>query len=652
MGNYQQANRLLSLSSPLGPDVLLLTAFTGREEMSRPFSYQLDLLSEKDDIAAADLIGKEVAWTVQSGGGSPRVFHGVVNQFRAGGRTIQKLRSYRVEVVPWLWFLTQTCDCRIFQNRSVQDILQQVFTEMGFSNYEFSLRSPLAKLDYCVQYRESDFHFISRLLESSGIFYYFRHESDKHTLVLSDQRAAYKDCAENEIDCMPGVSSARQITCWEHQYSFRPGKWSQSDYNFETPATNLLTGTSTVVNLPGNDKYEKYDFPGRYLKKPDGDSATKLRMEEEETTYDVVTGAGTCPSLTPGGKFTLRWHESPSERGKSYVLTGVCHAAEDQSYTAGSGGEQLYSNTFTCVPDSVTFRPARVTPRPVVRGPQTAVVVGKEGEEVYVDKYGRVKVHFFWDRQGKKDENSSCWVRVAESCAGKSWGTLFLPRVGQEVVVDFLDGDPDRPIVTGRVYNAEQPPPYELPKHQTRSTVKTRSSKEGAATNFNELRFEDRKGSEQVFLHAERDMDRRVKIDSREFVGRDSHLVVKGNRMEAVEKDYQTQVKGERREKIDKDLSQQVGGKRQDKVGGNYALDAGQEIHLKAGASLVLEAGAELTLKAGSNFIHIGPEGVAITGQIVLINSGGSAGSGSGCSPRSPTEPDVADDGTKGGKLN
>src|SRR6516225_6109437 len=238
MGNYQQANRLLSVSSPLGPDVLLLTAFTGREELSRPFSYQLDPLSEKDDIAAADLIGKEVAWTVQPGGGSPRFFHGVVTRFSAGGRTIQKLRSYPVEVVPWLWFLTQTSDCRIFQNRSVQDILQQIFTEMGFSNYEFSLRSPLAKLDYCVRYRETDFHFISRLLESSGIFFYFRHKNDKHTLVLSDQRAAYKDCAEKEIDFVPAASSARQITCWEHQYSFRPGKWSQSDYNFETPATN------------------------------------------------------------------------------------------------------------------------------------------------------------------------------------------------------------------------------------------------------------------------------------------------------------------------------------------------------------------------------------------------------------------------------
>jgi type VI secretion system secreted protein VgrG len=302
----------------------------------------------------------------------------------------------------------------------------------------------------------------------------------------------------------------------------------QADYNFETPATNLLTGATTVVKLPANDKYEMYDYPGGYGKKADGDAATKLRMEGEETSFDVVSGAGTCTSFTPGGKFTLKSHDSPSERGKCYVVTKISHSAEDRSYTAGAGSGLCYSNTFACIPDAVTFRPARNTPRPIVQGPQTAVVVGKEGEEVNVDKYGRVKVQFYWDRQGKKDENSSCWVRVAEGWAGKSWGTMFLPRIGQEVVVDFLDGDPDRPIVTGRAYNAERMPPYELPKNQTRSTIKSRSCKDGGAAHFNELRFEDRKGSEQVFLHAERDMDRRVKNDSREFVGGAGHLVVKG----------------------------------------------------------------------------------------------------------------------------
>ena len=286
-----------------------------------------------------------------------------------------------------------------------------------------------------------------------------------------------------------------------------------------------------------------------------------------------------------------------------------------------------------------------------MQGPQTAVVVGPSGEEIYVDKYGRVKVQFFWDREGKKDENSSCWIRVAENWAGKNWGVIFNPRIGQEVVVDFLEGDPDRPLITGRVYNADQMPPYELPENQTQSTIKTRSSK-GGADNFNELRFEDKKGTEQVFLHAEKDMDWRVKGDAREFVGKDRHLVVKGNQSESVEKDLHLQIKGEQREKIGKDLSLDVGGKRQDKVGGNYALDAAQEVHIKAGTNVILEAGAQLTIKAGSNFIHIGPDGVAIKGTMVMINSGGAAGSGGGSSPQAPKDPDVADDGTKGGKLN
>jgi type VI secretion system secreted protein VgrG len=398
--------------------------------------------------------------------------------------------------------------------------------------------------------------------------------------------------------------------------------------------------------------YEQYEYPGVYGQKGDGGELTKVRMEEEEVAYDTVAGSGTCPTFVPGGKFTLKSHPCSQEEDKDYVLTAVEHVARDESYTNGTPTDRGYQNTFTCIPAGVVFRPTRRTPRPAVQGLQTAVVVGPQGEEIYTDKYGRVKVQFFWDRLGKNDENSSCWIRVAQNWAGKNWGALFNPRVGQEVVVAFLDGNPDRPLITGRVYNAEQMPPYELPKNQTQSTLKSRSSTGGGAANFNELRFEDKKGSEQVFLHAEKDLDCRVKNDAREFVGNDCHQVVKGNHTECVEKDQHTRVKGERREKVDLDLSQQVGGKRQDKVGGNYALDGGQEIHVKAGTNLILEAGAEITLKAGSNFIHFGPDGLAINGMKVLINSGGSPGSGGGSSPQAPKDPDVADDGTKVGKLN
>ena len=283
----------------------------------------------------------------------------------------------------------------------------------------------------------------------------------------------------------------------------------------------------------------------------------------------------------------------------------------------------------------------RVTPKPVVQGAQTAIVVGPKGEEIWTDKYGRVKVQFHWDREGKRNEQSSCWIRVAQTWAGKRWGTMFMPRIGQEVIVDFLEGDPDQPIITGRVYNADAMPPYELPREQTKSTIKSNSSKGGGG--FNELRFEDAKDKEQVFVHAERDMDVRVKNDSREWIGQDRHLIVKQDQIEQVEGDKHLTVKGDHNEKVNGTISVQAGMDMQEKVGMKHALDAGMEIHLKAGMNVVLEAGMSITLKAGGGFIVVGPAGVTISGVPILLNSGGAAGSGSGAAPESPTEPQEAD---------
>jgi type VI secretion system secreted protein VgrG len=672
MAGFTQEKRQIAVTTPLGKDVLLLTAFTGEEELSRLFRFDLDMLSSNPGIAAKDIVGKSVTVSVHPPGGTVRYFNGLVSRFSAGSLQFRSLRQYRAEVVPWLWFLARTADCRIFQNKTAPDIVEQIFKDLGFSAYELNLKATYVKREYCVQYRETDFNFVSRLLEQEGIFYWFRHENGKHTLVLADQASAYKDCLEKDVEYSPGSFVPNHVSEWEHRYEFRPGKWAQTDYNFETPSTSLMTNTNTVVKLPGNDRYEVYDYPGEYLKKGDGEAATKVRMQGDEVPFDVVAGAGTCSTFTPGGKFTLKKHDCASEAGKGYVITSIRHEANEASYQTGEAPVFTYRNSFTCVPDAVTFRPARTTPEPVVQGPQTAVVVGPSGEEIYTDKYGRVKVQFFWDREGKKNENSSCWIRVAQGWAGKNWGIVFHPRVGQEVVVSFLEGDPDRPLITGRVYNADQMPPYELPKNQTQSTIKSRSSKGGGTTNFNELRFEDKKGNEQVFLHAEKDMDWRVKNDSREFVvndrhqvikgdhrgsvEKDCHLTVKGNRVEAVKQDHSVHVTGNRMEKIDQNASHQVGMKRQEKVGTNYALDAGMEVHIKGGMKVVIEAGMQLSLKAGANFIDIGPEGVAISGTpMVMINSGGSAGSGSGSSPQDPKDakdPDVADDGTKVGKLN
>ncbi|MBV9123627.1 MAG: type VI secretion system tip protein VgrG [Planctomycetes bacterium] len=411
-------------------------------------------------------------------------------------------------MVPKLWFLTRSTNCKIYQNKSVADILQSVLSDFGITDLQNNLTGTYNPLEYCVQYRETAFQFLSRLMEQAGIFYFFLHDNGKHTLVLGDATSAYQKLVESTVSYSGGSLAANHIGTWEHQFQYRSGKWAKTDYNFETPSTSLLSSTDTVLGLTGISSYELFDYPGGFLTKSDGTAEVKLRMEEEETPYDQAVGASACCTFSPGGKFTLQGHDSDAEN-QEYLVTVIEHTATDPTYLPG-GGSATYANAFTCIPSSVVYRPARLTPRPVVQGPQPAVVVGQSGEEIYTDKYGRIKVQFFWDRLGTNDENSSCWMRVTEEWAGKNWGQIFTPRIGQEVIVSFLEGDPDRPIITGRVYNADQMPPYTLPDNMTQSGLLTRSTKEGATDTFNELRFEDKKDSEEVYFHAQKDFTRIV----------------------------------------------------------------------------------------------------------------------------------------------
>ncbi len=644
MSSYTQTNRLLSATTPLGPDVLLLTAFAGEERLSRLFHYQLDFLSEKESISAKDIVGKPIGWSVHhavSGADVRRPFHGVVARFSAGPLKFRGLRSYRAEVVPWLWFLTRTADCRIFQNKSTPDIVKAVFDGLGFSDYQLQLQRSYTPREYCVQYRETAFAFVSRLLEQEGIFYFFRHEQGKHTLVLADHKGAYFQTGRGPVLYAEGTPAKNHVHGWERQYAFRSGKWAYTDYNFETPAANLLAATKTVVDLPDAPKYEIFDYPGLYLKKDAGDKVVSVRMEEEEAAYDTASGAGDLVGFTPGGKFTLDGHPAESEN-QDYVLIAVRHEAVDSSIQGN--GESHYGNTFTALPASAVFRPARETPWPAVQGPQTAVVVGPSGEEIYVDKHGRVKVHFFWDRAGKMDENASCWIRVAQNWAGKNWGLVFHPRIGQEVVVDFLEGDPDRPLITGRVYNAVQTPPYDLPANQTQSGVKTRSSKGGGADDFNELCFEDKKGSEDIVFHAQKDFHRLVENDDDLQVQHDQTIEIKNNRTETVKKGDEnvTIEKGKRTVtvKTGDDLHEVKQGNR------TVTVDTGNDAHnIKQGNrsveismgndSLTLKMGNQTTklnlgsssteamqsieLKVGQSSVKIDQTGVTIKGMMVSV---------------------------------
>jgi type VI secretion system secreted protein VgrG len=601
MAFLNEATRLLSAATPLGADVLLLTRFSGQEAMSRLFTYHLDMISEDQNISPKDIVGRAVSWAVQPQVAEPRYFHGVVSRFAAAGHHLQNLRTYRLEVVPTLWLLTRTANCRIFQQKTTPDIIKTVFGDYGLTDFEMKLQRSYPTWEYCVQYRETAFNFVSRLMEHEGIFYYFRHEKGKHTLVLADHKGAYKDCPENQVQYTAGSLVPSHINGWEHQYEFRPGKWAQTDYNFQTPSANLLTTTKTVIAQPGMDKFEIFDYPGEYPDKGAGQDDTKVRMEEEEAAYEVATGSGGCCTFSPGGKFTLtNAHEVSAESGKPYVLTSVQHHARDTSYDNNDQPAE-YGNSFTCIPAAVVFRPARLTRKPVVQGPQTAVVVGPAGEEIFTDKYGRVKVQFFWDREGKKDDKSSCWIRVSQNWAGKNWGLIANPRIGQEVVVDFLEGDPDRPLITGRVYNAEQMPPYDLPANQTQTGIKTRSSKGGSPANFNEIRFEDKKGGEQLFIHAEKNQDIEVEKDETHWVGqdrkktidRDETTLVKGNRTETVNKDETITIHQNRTEVVDKEEKITIHGGRTEEV------DHEEKITIHGGRTEEVDHEEKITIHGG-----------------------------------------------------
>ena len=613
---YTQQNRLISLETPLGEDVLLLQSFTGSEGISRLFRFQLDLLSEKNSIAFDSIIGQKVTLRVNLFDGSDRYFNGYVSRFAQSGSDA-RFTHYQMEVVPWLWFLTRNADCRIFQNKTIPQIIQQVFQDRGFTDFNLSLTGSYEQREYCVQYRETDFNFVCRLMEQYGIFYFFKHSQGQHTLVLADNSSAYNPCpnqsiahysmAPNELD------SEDVITGWHIEQELRTGKYSLTDYNFETPSTSLLSSEPTVVEVGGNSKYEFYDYPGDHLTQSQGSGVAKLRMQEEEASHLIISGSSQCRAFTTGFKFDLEDHYRDDMNG-SYVLTEVQHVASTGgTYNLDdSAAAEHYSNHFTCIKADIPFRPPRITPKPFVQGPQTALVVGAKGEEIYVDQYGRIKVQFYWDRLGKKNENSSCWIRVSQPWAGGSWGGVWIPRMGQEVIVSFLEGDPDRPIVTGRVYNAEQMPPYSLPDHKTVSTFMSRSTKGGGSANFNEIRFEDKKGQEQIFINAERDKDERVEVDSREFIGSNRHLAVGANQTEKIGANKHLQIAANHVETIGADMSLTVGANLFESIakdqhltiGNNYQESVGANVHVAIGSNRTDNIGADIHVNVGANHIE------------------------------------------------
>jgi len=698
---FTQETRFIKIHTPLDQNALLLEGFSGQEALSSLFQFQLDLLAENtQNIAFDKLLGQKASIEMLLPAGEQRYFNGIVASFTQGGQN-QRFTRYKAELVPKPWLLTRTIRSRIFQHMNVIDILKKVLDGIDVS---WETTGTFQPRDYCVQYRESDFHFASRLMEEEGIYYFFKHSADAHKMVIANTPQSHPDLPDPSKLIYETVEGGHRdeerIFSWDKTQELRSGKSTLWDHCFELPGKHLeaeKTILETVqagkvthkLKVGGNDKFEIYDYPGGYAQRFDGvdsgggdnsadlqkifDDNTRtvgIRMQQEALPSIVINCASNCRHLVSGFKFTLMRHFNADGQ---YVITSLSHTAQE-SYAIGTEAgekETSYSNTFTCIPFGLPYRPLRVTPRPFVHGSHTATVVGPSGEEIFTDKYSRVKVQFHWDREGKNDSDSSCWVRVGTPWAGKQWGMIHIPRIGQEVIVDFLEGDPDQPIIVGSVYNAGQMPPYKLPDNKTQSGIKSHSSLGGGQNDRNEIRFEDKNGSEQLFMFAQKDMDQRVKNDSREWVGNDRSLMVIANQKESVGADKSVHVKGNCMEKVDGDLSLniggnfsektggdlslQVGGNQYEKVGQVYASEAGQEIHLKAGMKIIIEAGMQISLIGPGGFVDIGPAGVTIQGTMVLINSGGAAGSGSPASPKDPKDPkdpDVADDGSKVGKLN
>jgi type VI secretion system secreted protein VgrG len=652
MATPTQATRHMALATPLGDDVLLLRGFSGTESLSNVFELELDVISEDKAIAFDDIVGQNVSIRLSLPEGGMRCFNGYINRFEQTAPDPEAgFFEYRATMVPWLWFLTQTADCRIFQEKTVPTIIEEVFSELGFTDFEKRLSASYRTWEYCVQYRETDFNFLSRLMEQEGIYYYFKHEDGKHTLVLCDSKSVHEPFPDyDSIDFRPRVDDSeygQHIEEWIVRQKIQPGKYVHTDYNYEKPKASLLA-SSEIERQHAQAGAEVFDFPGEFPVKGDGDHYAKVRMEEMAGDFEICNGSGKAQGIAVGHKFSLENHPQ-SEQNREYLVTSTTIMASGATYeTASDGGGSDFSCSLTAIDATVQYRASRKAHKPAVRGVQTAIIVGPGGEEIYTDKYGRVKVQFHWDRYGKADENASCWIRVAQSWAGKKWGAVFMPRIGQEVIVEFIEGDPDRPIITGRVYNDECQPPY-LPDHPTKSTIKSLSSKGGGG--FNEFRFEDKKGEEQIFIHAEKDHHTRAKNSMYEWIGNEKHLIVKKHDFTKVEEDQHLKVLGNQNAKIDGTISTESGTDMQIKVANNTALETGTELHVKSGLNIVIEAGTAITLKVGGNFINVDQAGLTLKGTMINLNSGGSPGTGSGCTPEAPEEALAAVNADPGQKV-
>ncbi len=617
---FKQFTRLAQINSPLGPDKLILAEMGGSEELGRLFDYELQLTSDDPAIDLNQLLGKPMSLSVQQSVGSSRHFHGIVARCSQSVDQGQ-FAAYRVTLRPWLWLLTRTSDCRIFQHLSAPQIIKQVFRDLGFSDFEDLLSRSYREREYCVQYRETSFDFVSRLMEEEGIYYFFRHEQERHVLVLADAYGAHQKALGYEtVPYYPPDGQHRErdhINDWHLAQEVQPGSLELNDYDFQRPSARIDVRSAMPRPHQAGD-YPLYDYPGAYEQTQDGEHYARTRLESLQSLHERVELRGNARGLGSGHLFSLS-NFSRQDQNREYLIVAARYYVHQERLESGGGsGAAQFESNLSCIDAQQSYRPVGSTLRPIVKGPQTAVVVGPSGEEIWTDQYGRVKVHFHWDRHDQSNENSSCWIRVSQATAGKNWGSIQVPRIGQEVIVSFLEGDPDRPIITGRVYNAEQTVPYDLPGGATQSGMKSRSSKGGSPANFNEIRMEDKKGAEQLYMHAERNMDTVVEqsetlsvgINRTQTVGMLETITIGQDRIRAVRRDDMLL----------------VGASKTDSVSTSYLIEVGENLRLVCGKSVIeLNASGQINISCEQFSFHANADAEINTGGTLDLNVGSGA---------------------------
>lgn len=682
-------DRLILLKGSIPLDGLYFRSASIQEAISAHSHASVVLESDDPGLQPEDFLGKTInlAFETQVGlfaeltGDSLRYFDGVVTGMGVSSHQAGNRCQYRFSLNSWTWMLSKNRDFRVYQNETVPAIVRQVIARQSHPSVLFEDRSQrsYSPWEYCVQYGESDYAFILRLMQQEGLYFYFEHTQAGHTLVMIDANSlhspfpGYQTIPYNPAGQSGRLTDEQVISSLTQFKTIETPRFAHADYNFKIPSTRLLSTSAGEVK-PFHEALEVFEYPGEFETASDAEQYARARQEALLARQLVFQGDTNARGVAVGRTFKPVCDDLPSLSVDMLVISSSLHIVE----AAPEAHDQAQSDfhcSFQSIPLSQPFRPERSAVKPLVKGPLPALVVGPSGDEIYTDTFGRVKVQFYWDRYGRNDEHSSCWIRVAYPVAGKGWGFVAIPRIGQEVVVSFEDGDPDRPVVTGAIHNADQKINYALPDQKTVSGWRTHSSLNGSDSNFNELRFEDKKGEEYVWFQAEKDYFGLVKHDSREEVGQDLHRVIKRDRFEEVQRNYSQTVVGVFRQQVNQlhttveedflarvkgalsvindghvalrtsgDLSLRSDANTQLKSASDIKLDAGAEGHFKAGSSLTISAGSSITLAVGGSSITISAAGVSFTGPSIGVNSGGGGGSASAASPAAPDSAQLPDE--------